>query len=190
MSFKKLFKLSISFFLAIFFANTEMASASTNYSNLTPCKESPAFQKRLNTSVKKLETRLSLYEKESKEYLALLKKIDFTKKRFANYENSSLLCGKEGLPRIIANGDQGHIGEFVLPGILFLYITGWIGWVGRKYLQWASLSENSFDNEIILNLPVAISMANSGFLWPLDAWQELISGKLIAAKDDITVSPR
>ena len=53
-------------------------------------------------------------------------------------ENLGLLCGKEGLPRIIATGQWDRANEFVIPGILFLYITGWIGWVGRKYLRYAS----------------------------------------------------
>jgi photosystem I subunit 3 len=187
---KKSIQIFFSFFLSLLFSSVEIASAANGYSNLVPCKESAPFQKRFTTSVKKLETRLKLYEKDTKEYLALVKKIDFTKKRFENYKNSSLLCGKEGLPRIIASGDLAHSSEFIFPAIIFIYIAGWIGWVARKYVQWASLSENSFENEIIINIPIAISMANSGFLWPLDAWKELVSGKLIASQDDISVSPR
>jgi photosystem I subunit 3 len=25
--------------------------------------------------------------------------------------------------------------EFILPGFGFIYISGWIGWVGRKYIR-------------------------------------------------------
>jgi photosystem I subunit 3 len=39
---------------------------------------------------------------------------------------------KEGLPRIIASGQWDHANEFVIPGVLFLYITGWIGWVDEN----------------------------------------------------------
>ena len=30
----------------------------------------------------------------------------------------------------------------------------------------------------------------SGFLWPLSAWNELISGELLVSGDEVTVSPR
>ena len=164
--------------------------ANANFNVLVPCKESPAFQKRLNSSVKKLENRLKLYTADSKEAKALTKEISATKNRFERYANSSLLCGKEGLPRIIASGQWDHANEFTIPGILFIYITGWIGWVGRKYIRYASGTENSNENEIIINVPVAISIMNSGFLWPVEAWKEFTSGDLLASKDDITVSPR
>lgn len=164
--------------------------ASANFNALVPCKESPAFQKRLKSSVKKLENRLKLYTADTKEAKFLEKEIEATKARFERYENSTLLCGKEGLPRIIASGQWDHAGEFTIPAILFLYITGWIGWVGRKYLRYASGTTNSTENEIIINVPVALTIMNSGFLWPVEAWKEFTSGDLLASKDDVTVSPR
>ena len=175
---------------SFFFFSTNIDSANADFSVLTPCKESPAFQKRLKASVKKLENRLKLYTPESQEAKALNKQIAGTKARFERYGNSSLLCGKEGLPRIIASGQWDHANEFLIPGMLFLYITGWIGWVGRKYVRYASTTENPFENEIIINVPVAISIMNSGFLWPVEAWKEYTSGDLLEAQDDITVSPR
>ena len=181
--------ISFSFFsLMIFNFNPNIAKA--EFSNLVLCKDSPAFQKRLTTEVKKLENRLKLYTPESKEAVFLIQEVEHTKARFARYGNSNLLCGKEGLPRIIASGQWNHANEFVIPGILFLYITGWIGWVGRKYLRYASTTENSFENEIIINVPIALSIMNSGFLWPVEAWKELLNGDLLAPSDDVTVSPR
>jgi photosystem I subunit 3 len=85
-----------------------------------------------------------------------------------------------------ASGQWDHANEFVIPGVLFLYITGWIGWVG-KYVR-ASTTQNPFENEIIINVPVAIGIMNSGFLWPVEAWKELTSGDLLASDDDVTVS--
>jgi len=164
--------------------------ANADFNNLTPCKDSTAFQKRLATSVKKLENRLKFYTPNSKESDFLSKEIESTKIRFERYQSSNLLCGKEGLPRIIASGQWDHANEFVIPGLLFLYITGWIGWVGRKYVQYASTTENPFENEIIINVPVALSIINSGFLWPVNAWKEFVSGDLLASDDDVTVSPR
>ena len=176
------------FCVAIF--STNLSPAHAEFNNLTPCKESPAFQKRLNSSVKKLENRLKLYTPESNEAKFLEKEIAATKARFARYGSTNLLCGKEGLPRIIASGQWNHANEFVIPGILFLYITGWIGWVGRKYVRYASTTNDPFENEIIINVPIAVTMMNSGFLWPVEAWKELTTGDLLASDDEVTRSPR
>jgi photosystem I subunit 3 len=188
---KQLFLRLLSFsafaFLLISF---QPKSAHAEFSNLVPCKESPAFEKRLTAEVKKLENRLKFYTPESKESKFLIQEIEHTKSRFARYGNSSLLCGKEGLPRIIASGQWNHANEFVIPGILFLYITGWIGWVGRKYLTYTTTTENAFENEIIINVPVAIGIMTSGYLWPVEAWKEFTTGDLLASDDDVTLSPR
>jgi photosystem I subunit 3 len=178
---------TLSVLLFIFFT---IEPVKADFNNLVPCKESPAFQKRLTSSVKKLENRLKLYTPESKEAGFLNSEINATKQRFERYSNANLLCGKEGLPRIIATGQWDRANEFVIPGILFLYITGWIGWVGRKYLRYASTTENSFENEIIINVPIALTIMNSGFLWPVDAWKEFTSGDLLVSEDDVTKSPR
>ncbi|CAN6855736.1 unnamed protein product [Brassica oleracea var. botrytis] len=47
--------------------------------------------------------------------------------RFNNYGKYGLLCGADGIPHLMVNGDQRHWGEFITPGLLFLYIAGWIG---------------------------------------------------------------
>jgi photosystem I subunit 3 len=183
-------KIICSFLFSFFIFSGNIQEAKADFNALTLCKESPAFTKRLNSEVKKLENRLKLYTPESKESKFLLQEIEATKLRFERYGNSNLLCGKEGLPRIIASGQWDHANEFVIPGILFLYITGWIGWVGRKYLRYASTTENPFENEIIINVPVASKISISGFLWPVEAWKEFTTGDLLASDDDVTVSPR
>jgi len=157
---------------------------------LTKCSESPAFTKRLNTSVKKLEQRMSLYEADSPPALALKQQIDRTKARFDKYSRSDLLCGKDGLPHLIADGRWSHAAEFIIPGIGFIYISGWIGWVGRKYLRAVSTTKNPAESEIIINVPLALKIMATGYIWPISAWQELISGDLIAPADEVTVSPR
>ena len=157
---------------------------------LTKCSNSPAFAKRLNGSVKKLEQRISKYEVDSPAALALQQQIDRTKARFDKYSRSELLCGTDGLPHLIADGRWSHAAEFILPGFGFIYITGWIGWVGRKYLRAVSTTKNPTESEIIINVPLALKIMTTGYIWPISAWQELISGELIAPKDEITVSPR
>ena len=158
--------------------------------NLTKCSESPAFTKRLNASVKKLEQRMARYEAGSPGALSLEQQIERTKARFNKYSRSKLLCGTDGLPHLIADGDWTHAEEFILPGFGFVYISGWIGWVGRKYLRSILNTKNPHENEIIINVPLALKIMTTGYIWPIAAWQELMSQELIVPAEEITVSPR
>ena len=164
--------------------------AKAEVGGLTPCSKSAGFEKRLNASVKKLEGRLAKYEKGTLPALALEKQSAQTKTRFKLYADGGLLCGADGLPHLIADGDWKHAGEFMIPGFGFLYIAGWIGWAGRSSLQVSQKSDKPTELEIILDGPLAIKMMVSAYAWPAAAWNEFISAKLIASKDDITVSPR
>ena len=157
---------------------------------LTKCSESPAFAKRQKTSVKKLEQRMATYQVDSPPALSLQQQIDRTNARFDKYSRSDLLCGTDGLPHLIADGRWTHAPEFILPGFGFIYISGWIGYVGRKYLRAVSTTKNPAESEIIINVPFALKIMATGYIWPISAWQELISGTLIASKDEVTVSPR
>nr|YP_009732202.1 photosystem I reaction center subunit III [Gracilaria spinulosa]QHS70730.1 photosystem I reaction center subunit III [Gracilaria spinulosa] len=157
---------------------------------LTKCEKSPAFTKRLNNSVKKLEARLAKYDSNTPPAIALQTQITKTKLRFEKYAKSGMLCGTDGLPHLITDGRWDHAGEFMIPGIVFLYITGWIGWVGRNYLRNISKTPKPTEKEIILDIPLALKYCLSGFTWPLAAIKELTSGELIAHNQDITISPR
>nr|YP_009496115.1 photosystem I subunit III [Plagiogrammopsis vanheurckii]AWT38555.1 photosystem I subunit III [Plagiogrammopsis vanheurckii] len=157
---------------------------------LTKCSESPAFEKRLKASVKKLQQRMSNYEEGTPPALALQQQIERTQARFDKYGRSELLCGTDGLPHLIADGRWSHAAEFMLPGFGFIYISGWIGWVGRKYVRAVSTTKNPTESEIIINVPLALKIMTTGYIWPISAWQELISNDLIAPTDEVTVSPR
>jgi photosystem I subunit 3 len=184
----KRFNLITLLFLALLTFTPNQAFAEIG--GLTKCSDSPAFSKRLNASVKKLEQRLSQYEADSPPALALQQQIERTKARFDKYGRSDLLCGTDGLPHLVADGRWSHAAEFIIPGFGFIYIAGWIGWVGRKYIRAVSTSKNPAESEIIINVPLAIKIMTTGYIWPISAWQELISGDLIASKDEVTVSPR
>lgn len=157
---------------------------------LTKCSDSPAFSKRLKTSTKKLELRMAQYEIGSPPALALQQQIDKTKARFDKYSRSSLLCGTDGLPHLVADGRWDHAAEFTLPGFGFLYIAGWIGWVGRKYVRAVSKTKNPTESEIIINVPLALKIMMTGYIWPISAWQELINNDLIVSDEQVSVSPR
>ena len=166
------------------------AKSMANVSGLVLCKDSTAFNKRLKNSVNKLEVRLSKYDPGTPPALALQTQINKTKIRFDKYGKSGILCGQDGLPHLIADGRWNHAGEFMFPGLLFIYITGWIGWVGRGYLQAVSKMNKPTEKEIIIDVPLALKFSVSGFIWPLAAIKEFTSGQLLASNEDITVSPR
>jgi photosystem I subunit 3 len=157
---------------------------------LNPCNQSEVFQKRLAKTVKKLESRLKKYEEASPPSIAIQQQINQTKQRFSRYGESNLLCGTDGLPHLITDGRWSHAAEFLVPSMLFLYISGWIGWVGRKYIRTVSETANPTEKEIIIDVPLAVSIMTSGFLWPFAAWQEFLSGDLIASDETITTSPK
>jgi photosystem I subunit III len=141
--------------------------AAADVAGLTPCSESAAFQQRLATSTSATAPQ-----------------------RFEFYAKSGLLCGDDGLPHLIVDGRFSHAGEFLIPSVLFLFITGWIGWVGRSYLQAIKKGDSPEEKEVIIDVPLAIKCMLTGFAWPLAALKELTTGELIAKDSEITVSPR
>ena len=164
--------------------------ASAEIGGLTKCSDSPTFAKRQKASVKKLEQRMNTYEAGTPPALALQQQIERTQARFDKYGRSDLLCGTDGLPHLIADGRWSHAAEFMLPGFGFIYISGWIGWVGRKYLRAVSTTKNPAESEIIINVPLALKIMTTGYIWPISAWQEFTSSELVAPANEVTVSPR
>jgi photosystem I subunit 3 len=146
-------------------------SAQALGADLVPCGESPAFLERVQAA------RDTNFDPASGE------------KRFERY--SQQLCGPDGLPRLIVDGSLDHAGDFLIPSILFLYIAGWIGWVGRAYLQAIKKEGGDVEwKEVKIEVPKALPIMLSGFTWPLAALQELLSGQLTAKDEEIPISPR
>lgn len=177
-------------FISLSFGVVNSATAATGVGTLVDCSQSPAFNKRLETSLKKLEARLKKYEPGTPPALALEQQIMLTKNRFDRYAKSDLLCGKDGLPHLIVDGEWKHAAEFVLPGMMFIYISGWIGWAGRKYVRTIARTKNPAEREIILDVPLALQIMISSYLWPVYAWREFLKGDFVASKSEVTVSPR
>ncbi len=146
-------------------------SAKAVGADLVPCRESPAFQERIDTA------RNTTSDPES------------GRKRLERY--SDALCGPEGLPHLIVDGNLAHAGDFLIPSIIFLYIAGWIGWVGRAYLQIIKKEGGDVEmKEIIIEVPKALPIMLSGFTWPVAALKEFLSGELTAKDEEIPISPR
>jgi photosystem I subunit 3 len=160
-----------------------------SYAGLSPCKDSKAFEKREKNEIRSINRKLKKYDEGSAPAIALEKSLKQTKNRFQAYRDAGLLCGGDGLPHLIVDGNRQHLGEFVVPGIGFLYISGWIGWAGREYVR--ENKENSkkpTEGEIIIDIPMALRCMRTALVWPVRAIQELRSGKLLKA--NVTVSPR
>lgn len=177
---------------AISFGSVDAAKA--DISGLTPCAESKAFAKRQKTEVKTLQKRLKNYEPDSAPALALNATIDRTERRFATYAKQGLLCGPDGLPHLISDPGlairYGHAGETLIPTIGFLYIAGYIGYVGRDYIKSVKSDKKPVEKEYIIDVPFAIKLAFQGIGWPFRAIQELRAGTLTEDDSKITVSPR
>jgi photosystem I subunit 3 len=164
---KRFFALLLAVMLCLSF--TPSASAES-VAGLVPCSESAAYQQRAKTFRNTTDDPQS------------------GQKRAERYAQA--LCGPEGLPHLIVDGRLSHGGDFLIPSVLFLYIAGWIGWVGRAYLITIRSDKNPEAKEIIIDVPLAISKMLMGFLWPLAAVQEFLSGQLTAPDNEIPISPR
>lgn len=165
---RRLFALALMLCISFGFAAPATAGlAGDDVSGLVPCAESAAFQKR-----------------------AAAQTTDAGKARYEFYGNTSLLCGPEGLPHLVVDGDLSHAGEFLIPSVLFLLIAGWIGWAGRSYVIAVRSDKSPENKEVIIDVPLAIKCSLSAAAWPLLAFKEITSGEMFAKKEEITVSPR
>jgi len=132
---------------------------------LTPCAENPRFQQRASAA-----------------------KTEQAQARFEMY--SQALCGADGLPHLIVDGRWSHAGDFMIPGIAFLYIAGCIGWAGRSYLRAVRGAKDATMKEIQIDLPLAFKSTLAAATWPLAAFREFSSGQLLESDAKVTVSPR
>ena len=111
---KRIFSLVLAFALAITLWVNFAPAAQADLSHLTPCSESAAYKAKSKNFRNTTDDPLS------------------GQKRAERYAEA--LCGPEGYPHLIVDGRLERAGDFLIPGLLFLYIAGWIGWVGRAYL--------------------------------------------------------
>ena len=176
--------------MGINFSAAPAAWADFSFDTLSPCGQNPAFKQQIQSQVDGYEARITKFAPGSAPVVYLQSKIDSAKERYEKYANSTLLCGEDGLPHLITDGRLSHAGEFLVPGLAFLYIAGWIGWVGRAYIIAVRKAGNAAAKEIVIDVPLAIKCMLGGFAWPLAAIKEFFSGELVASERDVTVSPR
>lgn len=171
----------------LFFGGPQAAKAE-GLIGLNACSDTPAFTQRQSDRVAALEAKLSAAESGSSTAALIETQIAQTNARFDRY--GSLLCGEEGLPHLVTDGRLNHAGEFIIPGLMFLYVAGFIGWAGRTYLMAARESGDAATKEIIIDTPMAIASIAKSFAWPALAFAEISSGAIREDDSAVPISPR
>jgi hypothetical protein len=149
---------------------------------LEPCKDNKKFHKKIKDNIYKITQRQKKYPKNG----LIWKRFDtqiFNVKRRENAYGDRYCGKKDGNPRAIVTGELVR-GNIVVPGIMFLYTAGWIGWAGREYLQRASAGKDYW-KEMLIDVPLATRCMASGFAWPVNAWQDIVDGKFVKKDSEI-----
>jgi photosystem I subunit 3 len=47
-------------------------------------------------------------------------------------------------------------------------------WLGYRKYSCCKYNENPAESEIIINVPLALKIMTTGYIWPISAWQELM----------------
>jgi photosystem I subunit 3 len=149
------------------------------WKTLEICKNNKKYQKKAKDRMYKLDQKQKQYTPGTGIYNFFFKKKELLQARIDAY--GGRYCGKkDGIPRTVATGELVR-GGVVVPGLLFLYTAGWIGWAGRSYLQRTGDPEK----EIYIDVPLALTCMGSGFAWPVNAWKEIVDGKMAVPNDQI-----
>jgi photosystem I subunit III len=171
-------------------AAPEPAAVKQTLGSAAPCKDVPAFQEKKTAALAAVDEQIAkaniavvptftiipgITGSQSLKQEWQAKKASLQDK-FARYEKPGVLCGAEdGNPRLIADGRLDHLGDFIIPSILFLYVAGALGWAGRDYLIKANRDANM---EIMIDTPKAIQSLVVGLLWPAQAIPAILSGSI------------
>ena len=152
--------------------NADRASTEFTASALTTCSENPRFQQRASAATTPKDI-----------------------KRFERYGKAS--CGDDGLPHLIIGApiepwgawiNRGHEGDLLIPGVMFIYITGIIGWSGREYVRSVRGQKKAAEYEIIIDTSLAWQCIKRGAAWPLHANREGKNGELRERDNNVTLN--
>lgn len=182
---RKLFAIILAFMLVF---STSQAANAEGLIGLEPCRDVPAFQQRLSDRVSALEGTIAGAPAGSPVAVTAQRQLDLAKARFDGYSN--LLCGEEGLPHLVTDGRLNHAREFLIPGLMFLYLAGWLGWAGRSYLIAIREEGDAAAKENNIDVALAVKMFIAALGWPLLAFAEIASGSIRVPEEAVPISPR
>ena len=152
--------------------NADRAPTDFTASALVSCADNPRFQERASAA-----------------------STDQAIKRFERY--SKALCGDDGLPHLIIGPpiepwgawfNRGHEGDLLIPGVMFIYIAGIIGWSGREYVRAVRGKKNAAEYEIIIDTSLAWQCLKRGAAWPLQANREGKNGELREKDNNVSLN--
>ena len=141
-------------------------------SALTPCSDNARFQARASAATTPKDIA-----------------------RFQRYSKAS--CGDDGLPHLLIGPpiepfgallNRGHEGDLLIPGIMFIYIAGIIGWAGREDLRYSKTQKNPAEYEIIIDTNIAWQSLKKGAAWPLHAHREATTGDLRESDKNVSLN--
>ncbi|KGG16491.1 MULTISPECIES: photosystem I reaction center subunit III [unclassified Prochlorococcus] len=179
---RRLFSILLSAFLVLGLAplanaageavNRDRPSTDFIASGLTPCSDNARFQERAaGASTPKDIARFERYSKAS--------------------------CGDDGLPHLVitptiepfgALASRHHEGDVLIPGHIFIYIAGIIGWSGREYLRASKQNKNPSENEIFIDFALARKCLIKGAAWPFEANKQGRNGDLREKDENISLN--
>jgi photosystem I subunit III len=171
-------------------AGAEPAAVKQTLGSAAPCKDVPAFQEKKTAALAAVDEQIAKAAIPVVPTFTIIPGVTGSQSlkqewqdkkarlqdKFARYEKPGVLCGvDDGNPRLIADGRLDHLGDFIIPSILFLYVAGALGWAGRDYLIKANRDANL---EIMIDTPKAIQSLVVGLLWPAQAIPAILSGSI------------
>ncbi len=142
-----------------------------------PCSESQAFKELQATRFSGIDAQIEA-AKQINPSSAYIEQLNQSKalweRRYATYEKNANCDKVSGYPHLITDGRWSHAGDFIIPSLLWIYLTGALAWAGRDYLL---KTQNPMD-EILIDLGKAFPSLLNGLLWPVQAIPQLISGQI------------
>lgn len=120
-------------------------------------------------------------------------------KSFGDIVAGGQYCDENGVPGLISDPGLafkvGRGGDTVIPFFGLLYFNGWLLHQGKKYLRFlhanAKDASDAREKELgtFWSLPMALYFLATGWAWPVDAFNELKTGRLIADDKYVTDVP-
>ncbi len=146
------------------------------------CPDVQAYTDLKKTRLDDFDTRIkdtkAKFGENNDQYKSLVDKKAEWQYRYNLIDKNANCDVKTGLPHLIADGRWSHAGDFIIPSLLWIYLTGALAWAGRLYL---AKTRNPMD-EVLIDLSKAIPALLSGLLWPVQAIPELLSGSIRDSK--------
>ena len=89
------------------------------------------------------------------------------------------------IARLIESEDEGDV---LIPGHIFLFVAGIIGWSGREYVRAVRGQKNAAESEIIIDTSLAWQCLKRGAAWPLHANREGKNGGLREPDNNVSLN--